>query len=125
MCAVRPSPIGLWAFDRAWRVLDVEAVGWRDSLRPVLTRVDHRALDGVERYLELESGLQVAARLPECPTIFTGIEYHHTLRDLLAPDADERRFVKVFGAEVLAYRHAVDDLAARLETVTEGIASVR
>ncbi len=124
-CALRPSPIGLWAFDRAWRVLDLEATPWRESLRPVLNRVDDRALDGVERYVELETGLRVAGALPECSAIFTGIEYQHALRDLLAPDVDERRFVKVFGADVLAYRRAVDGLAETVTVVVEEVVGVR
>lgn len=125
LCAVRPSPMGLWAFDRTWRELDVEAIAWRGALRPVLNRVDDRALDGVDRYIELESSLRISGRLPECRALFEAIEYHHALRELLAPDIDARRFVKVFGGDVLAYRNSVDQLAATLLSMGEPTAGVR
>jgi hypothetical protein len=123
LCAVSPSPLGLWAFDRAWRAIDVEAVGWRSSVMPVLTRVSGSTLDGVDHYLELETGLRVVARLPRCDSLFERLEYRHGLRDLLAPADEEARFSKAFGADVLAFRRAVDELAAGVAAIEGAAAS--
>jgi MinD-like ATPase involved in chromosome partitioning or flagellar assembly len=111
---IQPSPLGLAAFDRAWRVLDADAVGWVNRLAPVLNRADERSIDSIGAYLRMQAGLIPVATIPECRGLWRKLEYSHSLDPLLAPLHDEKWYGRAHGPEALAYRRA---LATLLEAI--------
>jgi hypothetical protein len=121
LCAISPTPLGLAAFDRRWRVLEDDDVEWRSTLRPLLTRSKDTTLDGIENYLRLGTGLEVFGDLPDCPGIWNRLEYSHSLRELLAPGTDEAWFRRTFDEEVWHYRRSLDHLAESIVGVGVGV----
>jgi len=116
---VQPSPLGLAAFDRTWRVLDADAVPWMDKLAPVLNRVDEVTMSDTASYLKVQTGLAPIGTLPECRDLWRRIEYTHSLDGLLAPLEDGRRYVQTHGAGALAYRQELARLTANLPAQLE------
>jgi MinD superfamily P-loop ATPase len=109
---MRPAPLGLAAFDRAWRVLDADAVPWAPRVLPVVNRAGAGSIVSMDAYLGAQAGLVPIAELPESRDLWRRLEYTHRLDSLLAPLDDERRFERTHSPELLAFRRAVKALAA-------------
>lgn len=122
---IQPSPLGLAAFDRTWRVLDADAVTWADRLAPVLNRADETSIDSVEPYLRMQAGLGALGKLPECRGLWKRLEYSHSLDALLAPLDDEKRYRRAHGLDALAYRRALSELVLAMSATPQAQAVER
>jgi Flp pilus assembly CpaE family ATPase len=113
---VAPRPVGMAAFDRAYRVLDSTNSRWVDRVKVVLNRVSAETFAEVPGFIAAEYGLQVLAEVAECPRFWSRAELDHSLRALTGPVGDRRRFVLAYGEEALRVRTDLEVLVERLTT---------
>jgi len=111
---VTPSPLGLAAFDRCYRLLEEERCDWLDSVQVVVTRVADDSLAAADRFLEREYRVRVVASIPHCPGYWRQVEISHSLRALTVPLMDRGRYLRAYGPDALRTKESLLALAERL-----------
>ena len=115
---VAPSPLGLAALDSCFR----RGYGRRSEPHPadtaVLNRVSDLSINGVERLLMREYGLEVVGRVPDAPSFWARAELAHSMRALNAPSRDHRRIKRAFGSGAFQVRTALEEIAGRLASAS-------
>lgn len=110
---VAPHPLGLAAFERAYRAVDdVTHAGL--NVQVLLNQVSSRSLADVAAFIGAEYGLPALAELPDCPDFWTRAELAHSVRSLSTPLVDRQRAVRSYGEEVFPMRAALEGLIERL-----------
>jgi pilus assembly protein CpaE len=116
---VAPRPLGLGAFERAYRAVE-EVTHPTLNLQVVLNRVSAQSLAAVATFVRSEYGLPVLGELPDCPNFWSRAEVAHSVRGLSTPIVDRQRAVRAYGEEAVPMRAALEGL---VERITEPAAS--
>jgi MinD superfamily P-loop ATPase len=111
---VTPSPLGMAAFDRAAASLKAQGTAWLPSARVVLNRVSEQSWRDVERFIELEYGMPVVARLPLADDCWRRLEAKHSLAPFHVPMPDRGRYQRTYGGGAWQVRQALEELARML-----------
>ncbi len=111
---VSPRPLGMAAFDRAYRALEEANTPWLPQTHVVLSRMSADALAEVPNFIRTEYGLSVLAELPDCPRFWSRAELSHSLRALSVPMTDRSRLARTYGEEALRLRSGLEALVTRL-----------
>jgi cellulose biosynthesis protein BcsQ len=108
---VTPSPLGMAALDHTVASMNEREVTWFPSARVVLNRVDDRSWRDVERFIELEYQLPVAAKLPLADECWRALERQHSLAPFCVPVPDRKRHQRAYGQDAWRTRQALEELA--------------
>jgi hypothetical protein len=111
---VVPRPLGMAAFDRAYRVLEEGGAPWLARVQLIVNRTSGESLTGVAAFLQTEYGLPVAGEIPDCPAFWLRAELSHSLRALAVPVGDRQRYVRAYGEEAIRTREALEAVTNRL-----------
>lgn len=111
--AVAPRPLGLAAFERAYRAVDEVTYAWL-KVQVVLNRVSRQSLAEVATFLRAEYGLPVLGEVPDCPDFWCRAELAHSVRAFSAPLVDRQRALRAYGEEAVPMRAALEELVERL-----------
>ncbi len=115
---VAPTPLGIWAFDRAFHhARDAEAE-WLGQFQAVVNQQAPDALDGVGGYLSREYGLHVLGDLPYEPNFWRRQQLSHSLRALSVEIRDQARYQRAYGPEALRTREALQRLVGASMSAT-------
>lgn len=109
---VAPTPLGIWAFDRAFRQAHEANANWLGHVRPVVNQQAADSLDGVSGYLSREYGLHVLGDLPYESNFWRRQQISHSLRALNVEIRDRARFERAYGPEACRTRDALERLVA-------------
>ena len=114
---VAPHPLGLAAFERAYRAVD-DVTHAGVNVQVLLNQVSPRSLADVATFIPAEYGLPVLGELPDCPDFWTRAELGHSVRSLSTPVVDRQRAIRSYGEEVFPMRAALEGLIERLARPT-------
>lgn len=108
---VNPTPVGMWALDRAFRRLEADDVPWRTEVEIVLNQMEELRFPHLDRFIAHKYGLRVAGELPWAPGYWRGVAWRHSVRALSSPLPDGDRFRRTYGVEAATTRRAFRRLA--------------
>ncbi|HEX6506677.1 MAG TPA: hypothetical protein VF221_03505, partial [Chloroflexota bacterium] len=108
-----PRPLGLAAFERAYRAVD-EVTHPTLNLQVVLNRVSPHSLADVATFVRSEYGLPVLGEVPDCPNFWSRAELAHSVRALSNPIVDRQRAIRAYGEEAVPMRAALEGVVERL-----------
>ena len=111
--AVAPRPLGLAAFERAYRAVE-EVTHPTLNLQVVLNRLSAQSLADVATFVRSEYGLPVLGEVPDCPNFWSRAELAHSVRGLSMPIVDRQRALRAYGEEALPMRAALEGLVERI-----------
>jgi Mrp family chromosome partitioning ATPase len=109
---VAPTPLGIWAFDRAFRHAREAEAPWLGQVQVVVNQQAPDALDGVSGYLSREYRLHVLGDLSYEPNFWRRQQLSHSLRALNVEIRDPARYQRAYGPEALGTREALERLVA-------------
>ena len=112
-----PRPLGMGAFDRTFRALDVQITPWLNQAKVVLNRMSAEAFLEVPAFVQAEYGLAVLGEISDGPRFWSRAELEHSLRALTGPTLDGQRFVRAYGEEAVRVRTDLEGLADRLASL--------
>ena len=116
--AVAPTPLGIWAFDRAFRQAREAEAEWLGQARAVVTQEAADSLGGVPAYLKREYGVHVLGELPYEPRFWRSVQVSHSLRALNVEMHDQARYLRAYGPDALRTREALERLVAEITPAT-------
>lgn len=119
---VDPTPLGMWALDRAFRRLESEAIDWRCSVEIVLNQVEELRFPHLDRFIAHKYGLRVSGELPWAPGYWRRVAWRHSVRALSSPLPDGDRFRRAYGIEAERTRRAFRRLARAVAPASVGTA---
>ena len=108
---VNPTPLGMWALDRAFRRLEADDLPWRSAVEIVLNQMEELRFPHLDRFIAHKYGLGVAGELPWAPGYWRGVAWRHSVRALSSSLPDGDRFRRTYGVEAERTRRAFRRLA--------------
>ncbi len=111
---VTPSPLGMAALDHTVAALKEQNAAWLRSASVVLNRVDERSWRDVERFIELEYGMRVVAKVPLADECWRPLEKGHSLAPFCVVVPDRKRHQRLYGSDAWRTREALEELARAL-----------
>ena len=117
MWAVAPTPLGIWAFDRAFRQAREAEAEWLGHAHAVVTQEAADSLGGVTAYVKREHGVRVLGELPYEPRFWRSVQVSHSIRALNVEIHDQARYLRAYGSDALRTREALERLVSALAPV--------
>ena len=112
--AVAPTPLGIWAFDRAFRHAREAEAEWLGRALAVVTQEAADSLGGVPAYLNREYAIRVLGDLAYEPRFWRSVQVSNSIRALNVEIHDQARYLRAYGPDALRTREALERLVGAL-----------